>query len=359
MRAWGCGLRSSFAYSIRGRNRSSANFVAPVTLAVASTLQSALPTTRSSALPIQRLRRRLGPLAAHASGRQFDRLVDLDVTGAAAQVARQRVPDVVPGGAGGFGEQGLGGEQERGGAIAALRRAQLGESVLQRVQLAAGGHPLDRPHAPSRAGEAEHETGEHGRAVDQHGARAALTQLAAVLRAREAQVLAQHLEQGLVRREGHLDGLAVHVERDLRLGVGGAHVRNVILITAWWRASFRASQARRVSMRVACTMLGFALLVSPGRGVSAQGFRAQALRILKTVPLIDGHNDIPDAIRARGGLDSVDFAVLQPKLMTDIPKLRAGGVGGQFWAAYVPVTTLDSGPHPAVYALEQIDLIKR
>src|SRR5438093_4336516 len=45
--------------------------------------------------------------------------------------------------------------------------------------------------------------------------------------------------------------------------------------------------------------------------------------------------------------------------MTDIPKLRAGAVGGQFWAAYVPVTTMDSGPHPAVYALEQIDLIKR
>jgi len=112
-------------------------------------------------------------------------------------------------------------------------------------------------------------------------------------------------------------------------------------------------------MRVACTMLGLALLVSTGRGVSAQDYRAQALRILKTVPLIDGHNDIPDAIRARSGLDSVDFAVLQPKLMTDIPKLRAGGVGGQFWAAYVPVTTLDSGPHPAVYELEQIDLIKR
>src|SRR5207244_3449282 len=87
--------------------------------------------------------------------------------------------------------------------------------------------------------------------------------------------------------------------------------------------------------------------------------RVAALRILKTVPLIDGHNDIPDAIRERGGLDSVDFGVLQQKLMSDIPKLRAGGVGAQFWAAYVPVTTMDSGPHPAVYALEQIDLLKR
>src|SRR5256884_1246058 len=359
MRAWGCGLRSSFAYSMRGRNRSSANFVAPVTLAVASTLRSALPTTRSSASPMQLVGHGLGALAAHASRRQFDRLVDLDVAGAAAQVAGQRLLDLIARRSRVAREQCLRGEEKRRRAIAALRRAQLGEGVLQRVQLAARGHPLDRPHAPSRAGEAEHQTGEHGRAVDDHGARAALTQLAAVLGAREPQILAQHLEQGLVRREGHLDGLAVHVERDLRLGVGGGHVRNVILITAWWRASFRASQARRVSMRVACTMRGRALLVSTGRGVSAQDYRAQALRILKTVPLIDGHNDIPDAIRARGGLDSVDFAVLQPKLMTDIPKLRAGGVGGQFWAAYVPVTTLDSGPHPAVYALEQIDLIKR
>jgi membrane dipeptidase len=114
-------------------------------------------------------------------------------------------------------------------------------------------------------------------------------------------------------------------------------------------------------MRAVYRLLGLALLVAaaPADRSTAQNYRAQALDILKTVPLIDGHNDIPDAIRARGGLDSVDFAVPQPKLMTDIPKLRAGGVGAQFWAAYVPVTTIDSGPHAAVYALEQIDLIKQ
>src|SRR5881227_4185195 len=105
--------------------------------------------------------------------------------------------------------------------------------------------------------------------------------------------------------------------------------------------------------------LAFFLTAGPPGHLSSQDYRAQALRILKTVPLIDGHNDIPDAIRQRGGLDSVDFAAPQPTLMTDIPRLRAGAVGGQFWAAYVPVTTMDSGPHPAVYALEQIDLIKR
>ena len=101
------------------------------------------------------------------------------------------------------------------------------------------------------------------------------------------------------------------------------------------------------------------LTVYPSSHLAAQDYRAQALRILKTVPLVDGHNDIPDAIRERGGLDSVDFAVLQPKLMTDVPKLRAGAVGAQYWAAYVPVTTLHGGEHPAVYALEQIDLVHR
>jgi len=106
-------------------------------------------------------------------------------------------------------------------------------------------------------------------------------------------------------------------------------------------------------------MMMAVLSTIPTFHLSAQDYRAQAIRILRTVPLIDGHNDIPDALRERGGLDSVDFAVRQPRLMTDIPKLRTGHVGGQFWAAYVPVTTMDSGTHSGVYALEQIDLVHR
>jgi membrane dipeptidase len=92
---------------------------------------------------------------------------------------------------------------------------------------------------------------------------------------------------------------------------------------------------------------------------AAPDYRAQAIQILRTVPLIDGHNDIPDAIRGRGGVDSVDFSATQLGLMTDIPKLHDGHVGAQFWAAYVPVTTIHEGEHPAVYALEQIDLVHR
>src|SRR6267378_7443987 len=86
-------------------------------------------------------------------------------------------------------------------------------------------------------------------------------------------------------------------------------------------------------------LMAVVLSIIPPFQLSAQDYRAQAIRILGTVPLIDGHNDIPDAIRERGGLDSVNFGVAQPRLMTDVPRLRAGHVGGQFWAAYVPVTT--------------------
>jgi len=127
------------------------------------------------------------------------------------------------------------------------------------------------------------------------------------------------------------------------------------------------TEGRNVGMVIRrLVTLGLLLSVLPSyRRCTAQAapdpYRARALAILKTVPLIDGHNDIPDAIRERGGLDSVDLARSQPRLMTDIARLRAGRVGGQFWAAYVPVTTMDSNAttRPAVYALEQIDLVYR
>src|SRR6266566_3042854 len=72
-----------------------------------------------------------------------------------------------------------------------------------------------------------------------------------------------------------------------------------------------AADSRTGGKAVGRTALGLAVLLCarPPVRLSAQDYRAQALRILKTVPLIDGHNDIPDAIRARGGLDSVDFAM--------------------------------------------------
>lgn len=115
---------------------------------------------------------------------------------------------------------------------------------------------------------------------------------------------------------------------------------------------------REFGLALLCASMLTPALVAQAPAV-APDYRAQALRILKTTPLVDGHNDIPDAIRGRGGVDSVDFGATQLGLMTDIPKLREGMVGAQFWAAYVPTSTMHEGEHPAVYALEQIDVVRR
>ena len=56
--------------------------------------------------------------------------------------------------------------------------------------------------------------------------------------------------------------------------------------------------------------------------------------------LIDGHNDYPWALREHDparDLDKLDIRKPQPSIMTDIARLKAGGVGGQFWSVYVPV----------------------
>src|SRR5262245_49047836 len=61
--------------------------------------------------------------------------------------------------------------------------------------------------------------------------------------------------------------------------------------------------------------------------------RANALH--RQVPLIDGHNDYPWTLREKSparDLNVLDLAVSQPSIMTDIPRLRSGGVGGQFWS---------------------------
>src|SRR5207249_7170137 len=99
-----------------------------------------------------------------------------------------------------------------------------------------------------------------------------------------------------------------------------------------WNVGKRSWRAALVVVAVRSIIPSFDLSAQSPQS-SQVDYRARALAILKTVPLIDGHNDLADAIRERGGLDSVNIAVSQPKLMTDIPRLRAGRVGGQFWAA--------------------------
>lgn len=84
----------------------------------------------------------------------------------------------------------------------------------------------------------------------------------------------------------------------------------------------------------------------------------EARAIHRDALLIDGHNDLPWALREQDGpsFKSVDVSKPQPKLHTDIPRLRAGNVGAQFWSAYVPVSFNKSGKAVKT-TLEQIDVV--
>ncbi|WP_426051868.1 dipeptidase [Brevundimonas sp. SL161] len=95
---------------------------------------------------------------------------------------------------------------------------------------------------------------------------------------------------------------------------------------------------------------------------AAQNGEARVREILRTTPLVDGHNDLPWALRETYGNDphAVDLATnldASTALHTDIPRLRAGGVGGQFWSVYVPATLTPT--EAARETFEQIDTVRR
>src|ERR687897_3233278 len=72
--------------------------------------------------------------------------------------------------------------------------------------------------------------------------------------------------------------------------------------------------------------------------------------------VVDGHNDLPWAMRRVGyDFDRVDIGQSQPHLHTDLPRLRAGGVGAQFWSVYVLCSF--AGPAAVQATLEQIDAV--
>ncbi|MGH3734647.1 MAG: dipeptidase [Micromonosporaceae bacterium] len=84
-------------------------------------------------------------------------------------------------------------------------------------------------------------------------------------------------------------------------------------------------------------------------------------RLLRAAPVVDGHNDLLWELRTRCGydFDQLDIAIDQTAtgLHTDLPRLRAGGVGAQFWSVWVPCWY--EGAPPTVATLEQIDAAYR
>jgi membrane dipeptidase len=84
----------------------------------------------------------------------------------------------------------------------------------------------------------------------------------------------------------------------------------------------------------------------------------RAQQILATAPIVDGHNDLPWVIREKfaGDVEGYDIS-RRAEFDTDIPRLREGQVGTQFWSVYVPssLTPLEA----AQAQLEQIDIARR
>jgi membrane dipeptidase len=91
--------------------------------------------------------------------------------------------------------------------------------------------------------------------------------------------------------------------------------------------------------------------------------QARIDRLSKATPLIDGHNDLPWELRNKYGsrVEATDISHASDKLptplMTDMARLHAGHVGGQFWSVYIPATV--TGPAAIQMTIEQIDVVHR
>ncbi len=109
-------------------------------------------------------------------------------------------------------------------------------------------------------------------------------------------------------------------------------------------------------MRYLMTFILSAAAVTAGAQQPSSSLLDRARALLKQSPLIDGHNDFPWEVREKSAGD-VDARDMRDTVEghTDIARLRAGGVGGQFWSVYVPSTE----PEPVTATLEQIDIVHR
>lgn len=101
------------------------------------------------------------------------------------------------------------------------------------------------------------------------------------------------------------------------------------------------------------------LLLAPLAAADEDAALVRARAILKRAPLIDGHNDVPWAIRQAKvkprDVDAYDLRQATPG-QTDLARLRQGGVGGQFWSVYIPAEDKTAF---ARTQLEQIELTRR
>jgi membrane dipeptidase len=115
-------------------------------------------------------------------------------------------------------------------------------------------------------------------------------------------------------------------------------------------------------MRGVATVIACAAVALGGFQGTAQTddpFLARARALHLAVPMFDGHNDYAWEVRERAGKDParLDIRNARTDTMTDIPRLRQGGVGAQFWSVYVPASL--AGQQAVTATLEEIDIVHR
>jgi membrane dipeptidase len=104
-------------------------------------------------------------------------------------------------------------------------------------------------------------------------------------------------------------------------------------------------------------------LISTAAAAPAQTPERRVERVLAKTPIIDGHNDLPWEIRDaydfwRKPLDlDSDTSRLEARLQTDLPRMKRGGVGAQFWSVWIPADL--KGDEAIRVTLEQIDILHR
>ncbi len=102
------------------------------------------------------------------------------------------------------------------------------------------------------------------------------------------------------------------------------------------------------------------LMAAPATAQAPDAALRHARELLRSTPLIDGHNDLPWEIRTAKDhprdVAAYDLRARAPK-QTDLPRMKAGQVGAQFWSIYVPGEIEDSGF--ARVQLEQFDIARR
>src|SRR5258707_5616422 len=88
---------------------------------------------------------------------------------------------------------------------------------------------------------------------------------------------------------------------------------------------------------VTALVLGLSL-ATPAAAADPAADSARLDKVLAQTPLIDGHNDLPWELRERFAdkAAAIDLQHGAGALMTDIPRLRKGRVGGQFWSVFIP-----------------------